>query len=178
MLKSLSLNQKPLKTTQIKSKNQQAQVTQNQIRAFPAYATGAMTDSHTLTLRRGRGGGDTESAKASVGATSNSSNSTSNVKDEAAVSRELAALLLNLHDSNGRAPVSKVDDFSSPNTAAVVAVSAAIQLPKAEDLSLKTSVETAIDLTKSKPEITLTPTMPASITKLVKGQTSNSISGS
>jgi len=170
--------QNPLKTTQIKSKNQQAQVTQNQIRAFPAYATGAMTDSHTLTLRRGRGGGDTESAKASVGATSNSSNSTSNVKDEAAVSRELAALLLNLHDSNGRAPVSKVDDFSSPNTAAVVAVSAAIQLPKAEDLSLKTSVETAIDLTKSKPEITLTPTMPASITKLVKGQTSNSISGS
>lgn len=76
-------------------------------------------------------------------------------KDEAAVSRELAALLLNLHDSNGgaRSHVSNKGqtDFN-----------------KAEDLSLK-NVETAIDLTKAKPEITLTPTMPASITKLVKG---------
>ena len=80
---------------------------------------------------------------------------TSTPKDEAAVSRELAALLLNLHDSNGgaRSHVSNKGqtDFN-----------------KAEDLSLK-NVETAIDLTKAKPEITLTPTMPASITKLVKG---------
>ena len=76
-------------------------------------------------------------------------------KDEAAVSRELAALLLNLSDGGAR---NKVDI--------------------AEDLSLKSTVETAIDLTKSKPEITLTPTMPASITKLVKGSTTQATTSS
>jgi len=174
----------PPSAAQIKFEKQQAQLAQHQLQVFErlrsslaASTTGAMTDSQSLASRRGRGSGDTEAAKAAVGATSTSSSSASNVKDEAAVSRELAALLLNLHDSNGRAPVTKVDNFSSQNSAALVAATAAIQLPKAEDLSLKASVETAIDLTKSKPEITLTPTMPASITKLVKGQTSNSTSG-
>lgn len=87
-------------------------------------------------------------------------------KDEAAVSRELAALLLNLHDSNGsaRSHVSTKSTVSSTD------------FNKAEDLSLKSTVETAIDLTKAKPEITLTPTMPASITKLVKGSSQNASS--
>ena len=83
-------------------------------------------------------------------------------KDEAAVSRELAALLLNLHDSNGSAR-SHVSNKTSSTTVS------STDFNKAEDLSLKNTVETAIDLTKAKPEITLTPTMPASITKLVKG---------
>ncbi len=57
----------------------------------------------------------------------NGAHATSNaggVKDEAAVNREIAALLLNLHANNGR--------------------SVATNVPKAEDLSLKSSVETAI----------------------------------
>ena len=87
---------------------------------------------------------------------------TSMPKDEAAVSRELAALLLNLHDSNGSAR-SHVSNKASSTTVS------STDFNKAEDLSLKNTVETAIDLTKAKPEITLTPTMPASITKLVKG---------
>ena len=178
---------------QIKFEKQQAQLAQHQLQAFERLRSSiaassssltqpqqpsTMSDSHGGSRRSTRGGGgDT--------AVATSTSTASNVKDEAAVSRELAALLLNLHDSNGRAPVTKVDNFSSQNSAAVQAAAAAaaaaaassIQLPKAEDLSLKSSVETAIDLTKSKPEITLTPTMPASITKLVKGQTSNSSSG-
>ncbi len=122
---------------QIKFEKQQAQLAHHQFQAFERLSKDKKMAS---------------SATASA--------SSANVKDEAAVSRELAALLLNLHDSNGgrssnsQASVTKVDNFCA----------------KAEDLSLKASVETAIDLTKSKPEITLTPTMPASITKLVKGQ--------
>ena len=144
---------------QIKSK--QPQLTQEQLEAFEKLRNSSMTDSLQAT-RRGRSQDMTADAISS-------SAQASNVKDEAAVSRELAALLLNLHDSNGRLGPQQ----SQHN-------SASINVPKAEDLSLKSSVETAIDLTKSKPEITLTPTMPASITKLVKGHnnSNNSSSGS
>ena len=129
---------------QIKFEKQQAQLAQQQLQAFERLkASLTMTDK-----------GPTVASAAAAKA-----------KDEAAVSRELAALLLNLHDSNGRqsqshSHVTKVDT----------------NFPKAEDLSLKaSSVETAIDLTKAKPEITLTPTMPASITKLVKGQSGSPV---
>ena len=144
---------------QIKSK--QPQLTQEQLEAFEKLRNSSMTDGLQAT-RRGRSQDMTADAISS-------SAQASNVKDEAAVSRELAALLLNLHDSNGRLGPQQ----SQHN-------SASINVPKAEDLSLKSSVETAIDLTKSKPEITLTPTMPASITKLVKGHnnSNNSSSGS
>ena len=144
---------------QIKSK--QPHLTQEQLEAFEKLRNSSMTDSLQAT-RRGRSQDMTADAISS---------SASNVKDEAAVSRELAALLLNLHDSNGR--LGPQQSQQSHN-------SASINVPKAEDLSLKSSVETAIDLTKSKPEITLTPTMPASITKLVKGHnnSNNSTSGS
>merc|ERR1712079_670370 len=94
-------------------------------------------------------------------------------KDEAAVSRELAALLLNLHDSNGGIARSShasstISNITTTNKSNVASTTAS-DFNKAEDLSLKSVAETAIDLTKAKPEITLTPTMPASITKLVKG---------
>ena len=146
---------------QIKSK--QPQLTQEQLEAFEKLRNSSMTDSLQAT-RRGRSQDMTADAISS-------SASASNVKDEAAVSRELAALLLNLHDSNGRLGPQQSQPHNN---------SASINVPKAEDLSLKSSVETAIDLTKSKPEITLTPTMPASITKLVKGHnnSNNSSSGS
>ena len=146
---------------QIKSK--QPQLTQEQLEAFEKLRNSSMTDSLQAT-RRGRSQDMTADAISS-------SASASNVKDEAAVSRELAALLLNLHDSNGRLGPQQSQQHNN---------SASINVPKAEDLSLKSSVETAIDLTKSKPEITLTPTMPASITKLVKGHnnSNNSSSGS
>ena len=142
-------------------KSKQPQLTQEQLEAFEKLRNSSMTDSLQAT-RRGRSQDMTADAISS-------SAQASNVKDEAAVSRELAALLLNLHDSNGRLGPQQ----SQHN-------SASINVPKAEDLSLKSSVETAIDLTKSKPEITLTPTMPASITKLVKGHnnSNNSSSGS
>ena len=146
---------------QIKSK--QPHLTQEQLEAFEKLRNSSMTDSLQAT-RRGRSQDMTADAISS-------SASASNVKDEAAVSRELAALLLNLHDSNGRLGPQQSQPHNN---------SASINVPKAEDLSLKSSVETAIDLTKSKPEITLTPTMPASITKLVKGHnnSNNSTSGS
>ena len=147
---------------QIKSK--QPQLTQEQLEAFEKLRNSSMTDGLQAT-RRGR------SQDMTADAILSSASAASNVKDEAAVSRELAALLLNLHDSNGRLGPQQ----SQPHNSA-----ASINVPKAEDLSLKSSVETAIDLTKSKPEITLTPTMPASITKLVKGHnnSNNSSSGS
>ena len=145
---------------QIKSK--QPQLTQEQLEAFEKLRNSSMTDGLQAT-RRGR------SQDMTADAILSSASAASNVKDEAAVSRELAALLLNLHDSNGRLGPQQ----SQPHNSA-----ASINVPKAEDLSLKSSVETAIDLTKSKPEITLTPTMPASITKLVKGHNNSNNSSS
>ncbi len=78
------------------------------------------------------------------------------MKDENAVNREIAALLLNLHASRGGVSVPKVP-----------------VVPKPEDLSLKNvgGNDSAMDLTKSKPLNTLNTQMPATITKLVKSHT-------
>jgi hypothetical protein len=76
------------------------------------------------------------------------------MKDENAVNREIAALLLNLHASRGAPKMGPV--ISAP-------------VPHPEDLSLKnSSTESAMDLTKSKGTTALTTQLPASITKMVK----------
>lgn len=85
------------------------------------------------------------------------------MKDENAVNREIAALLLNLHASTRATPKM---------------VQPAVQVPKPEDLSLKkgpNGIDSAIDLTKTKPIIN-TP-LPATITKLVKSHTGVDLSG-
>lgn len=75
------------------------------------------------------------------------------MKDENAVNREIAALLLNLHASRG------VPKMGPPPVVA----------PHPEDLSLKNvGSESAMDLTKSKAGTTLNTQLPATITKLVK----------
>jgi hypothetical protein len=140
--------EQPQSQAQLKYQKQQAQLQQQQIEAFERLRTAAqvMTDRNK------------NNSAASVPAVSTSSLLAN--KDEAAMNREIAALLLNLHASSGVGGTASNKDNHTNKI---------FNVPKPEDLSLKSSVETAIDLTKSKPEITLTPTMPASITKLVKG---------
>ena len=87
-----------------------------------------------------------------------SASATAAERDEIASHREIATLLLNLASNNG----------SSGTVAAA-----------AEDLSVKPAGETAMDLTKTKAEISVLNTpLPASISKLVSGKVSmNGIGG-
>ncbi len=89
---------------------------QQQIEAFEKFK--AMTDKRNQQR---------EQNNKSESKTKTTITSGSTMKDEAAVNREIAALLLNLHANNGRS-------VAASNSA----------VPKAEDLSLKSSVETAI----------------------------------
>ena len=158
-------------TNQVKSK-QQAQWQAQQIEALERFSTSKKKNknmSSSVVDHHKR----QHSSSSLTSATSSASAMASTPKDEAAVSRELAALLLNLHDSNGGIARSShasstISNITTTNKSNVASTTAS-DFNKAEDLSLKSVAETAIDLTKAKPEITLTPTMPASITKLVKG---------
>ena len=74
------------------------------------------------------------------------------MKDENAVNREIAALLLNLHASRG-----------APKIVSPV-------VPKQEDSAATLNNESAMDLTKSKPT-TLNMPLPATITRMVNKDT-------
>ena len=79
------------------------------------------------------------------------------MKDENAVNREIAALLLNLHASRG-----------APKIVPQV-------VPKPEDSGLNN--ESAMDLTKSKTTTTLNMPLPATITRMVKSHSGVDLSG-
>ena len=94
-------------------------------------------------------------AAAAAAATAATAATPGGVRDENAVNREIAALLLNLHSSRGDQP------------ATATPAAAVSGLPKAEDLSVK-SVDNAMDLSKKQATVTLNTPLPASITKITK----------
>ena len=94
-------------------------------------------------------------AAASAAAAAATAAAPGGVRDENAVNREIAALLLNLHSSRGDQP------------ATATPAAAVSGLPKAEDLSVK-SVDNAMDLSKKQATVTLNTPLPASITKITK----------
>ena len=96
-------------------------------------------------------------AAASAASASSSSSTPGGVRDENAVNREIAALLLNLHSSRSDQP------------ATATPAAAVSGLPKAEDLSVK-SADNAMDLSKKQASatVTLNTPLPASITKITK----------
>lgn len=103
-------------------------------------------------------------AAASAAAAAATAAAPGGVRDENAVNREIAALLLNLHSSRGDQP------------ATATPAAAVSGLPKAEDLSVK-SVDNAMDLSKKQAAtVTLNTPLPASITKITK-QTAAAMNG-
>ncbi len=105
----------------------------------------------------------------------NASAAAASSRDENAVNREIATLLLNLHSSRS-------DPLPAPGASATTPAAASSGLPKAEDLSVK-SAEKAMDLsahsaTAKQQTVTLNTPLPASITKLVKQQSATNGGGS
>jgi hypothetical protein len=122
-----------------------------------------LAENHMPRMTKTTTAATIERAKMKRDKAADSSASAAAARDENAVNREIATLLLNLHASRGDpAPATSIASITTP--------AAASGLPKAEDLSVKSSGEKAMDLSgkQQTTTVTLNPPLPASISRLAK----------